>query len=106
MTLKEFRMDTAYVIENFLIRGSEPKIHSESSEYLEMCEAYVMLAESMPYQEVLRDLREYDNSHPKMDEIKFVRDLQSKYNQTEENVLTRIRFVRKLSKINWIGNNI
>ena len=106
MTLKDFKYDTAWVIESFLIRGEEPGIRSDSSEYLELCQAYVMLAQSMPYKEILKALKEYDNSHLKIDEIKFVRGLQEKYNQTEENVLTRIRFVRKLSQLNWAGNNI
>ena len=34
-----------------------------------------------------------------MDEIEFVRDLQKKFNQTEEDVLKRIRYVRRVKKI-------
>jgi hypothetical protein len=106
MDLSKVAYDTAWVIDSFLLKGQEPTIHSENEEYLKACREYIVLAKSMPYQEILLALREYDSTHPKPDEIKFVRNLQEKYNQTEKNVLMRIKYVRRLSKLNWVGNNI
>ena len=53
----------------------------------------------MPYVPMRDALKKYDESSPKKDEIKFVRGLQDEFNQTEEDVLKRIRHVRKFIKI-------
>ena len=59
---------------------------------------YMAAACIMPYEDILRELKLYDASHPKMDEIKFVRNLQNKYDQSETAILRRIREVRKISR--------
>lgn len=59
---------------------------------------YTAAAYIMPYEDILTELNAYDVSRPKMDEIKFVRNLRSKYNQSETATLRRIREVRKISK--------
>ena len=53
----------------------------------------------MPYVPMRDALKKYDESSPKKDEIKFVRGLQDEFNQTEEDVLKRIRHVRKVSEL-------
>lgn len=59
-------------------------------------EAYIM-----PYSQILQALQEYDDSVPKMDELKFVRGLQKRYEQSETAVIRRIREVRSLKKYGY-----
>lgn len=55
----------------------------------------------MPYSQILQALQEYDESVPKMDELKFVRGLQKRYEQSETAVIRRIREVRSLKKYGY-----
>lgn len=59
---------------------------------------YLTAAYVMPYEEICEALAIYDNSHPKMDEIKFIGSLRKKYDQSETAVVRRIREVRRLKK--------
>lgn len=105
MNSAKINLDTAWVLESFLLKGKDPKIHSDREDYLKACNEYVVLAKAMPYQEMCETLKEYDNSNPKMDELKLLKTLMEKYDQTKENVLLRIKYVRKLSKLNLAENN-
>ncbi|MDE5889019.1 MAG: hypothetical protein K2H20_03265, partial [Bacilli bacterium] len=64
---------------------------------------YLMDAFVMPFQEVKIALIKYDSSHPKMDELAFLADLQSRFYQTPFDMLRRVRQVRRLMK--YIAKN-
>ena len=59
---------------------------------------YFNVACIIPLNELQQDLEKYDNSSPKMDELKFVEDLMKKYNVSKEIIKFRIRQVRKINK--------
>ena len=59
---------------------------------------YLKLAIKMPLDEISELLNLYDNSSPKMDEVKFIVNLQNKYAEPRENVIKRIRQVRHITK--------
>lgn len=59
---------------------------------------YLTAAYVMPYEKMLAELELYDSSKPKMDELKFIHDLQKKYEQEDDAVVRRIREVRRLEK--------
>ena len=56
------------------------------------------LAFIMPLGEMTKVIREYDESSPKMDELKFVSDLAKKYNVERGQVITRIQHVRRINE--------
>ena len=56
------------------------------------------LAIVMPKKEIEIALEEYDNSHPKMDAIKFASDLAKKYKVKKEDVILRIQYVRRINR--------
>lgn len=68
---------------------------------------YLVDAYVMPFQEIKLAVIRYDSSHPKMDELAFISDLQSRYYMTPFDILRRIREVRRimtfLSKHPWIN---
>lgn len=64
---------------------------------------YLVDAFFMPYQEVRTALVRYDNSHPKMDELIFLADLQSRFSQNSNDVLRRIREVRRI--VRYLSKN-
>lgn len=76
-----------------------PNVNCANEEHRQACLEYQRLANAMPYELMKDALQEYDNSHPKMDEIKFVRDIQKRFAQNESDVLTRIRHIRKFMKL-------
>ena len=55
------------------------------------------LAFVMPLGEMTKAIREYDESSPKMDELKFVKELAEKYNVKKGQVITRIQHVRRIN---------
>lgn len=57
---------------------------------------YLTAAAIMNIEDIQKDLKEYDESRPKKDEILFVQDLKKKYDQSQEAVLRRIREARIL----------
>ncbi len=67
---------------------------------------YLMDAFEMPFYEVKRAIIRYDSSHPKMDELRFLADLQKRFCKIPFDLIRRIRQVRKmmlyLSKNTWV----
>lgn len=59
---------------------------------------YMAAAYIMPSEQIREELYNYDRTIPKMDEIVFIRTLQTRYEQNETAVIRRIREVRKLIK--------
>lgn len=60
---------------------------------------YLAAAYAMPCNEIYMALKGYDDSHPKPDEVLFIKNLSEKYNQTEDAVFRRISEVRHIQKI-------
>lgn len=59
---------------------------------------YKAAAYIMSWDKMTKELYAYDNQKPKMDELKFLRNMQEKYEQSEEMVIRRIREVRRMNK--------
>jgi hypothetical protein len=87
------------IFEKFATADYVPNVKCQNEVHRQACLEYQRLANAMPYVQMRDALKKYDESSPKMDEIKFVRDLQNEFNQTEEDVLKRIRHVRQFTKI-------
>ena len=59
---------------------------------------YYTAAYIMPYDEIVEAIKKYDSSNPKMDELKFLRELELKYEQSRVAVIRRIiEFIRLYS---------
>jgi len=72
----------------------------EESEVLTIEEwEYFNLACIIPFEKIQIELNKYDNSSPKMDEIKFIDDLSKNYNVNRNVIKTRIKQVRKINKV-------
>ena len=56
------------------------------------------LAIAMPQAEIDSAITEYDQTSPKMDELLFVKNLQTKYNASRGDVIQRIQHVRRIRK--------
>ena len=56
------------------------------------------LAHTMPFKAIQTAIEEYDNSHPKMDELQFVSDLCKRYSARRIDVIDRIQYVRRILK--------
>ena len=87
------------IFEQFATADYVPNVKCENEVHRQACLEYQRLANAMPYELMRTALQEYDNSHPKMDEIKFVHDIQKRFAQSESDVLTRIYHVRKFMKL-------
>lgn len=59
---------------------------------------YLNYVSSIPFLEIERDLIRYDNSSPKLDELKFVANLMDKYSVDRATIITRIRQIRRINK--------
>ena len=57
---------------------------------------YLEFSIKMPTSEVKIFLEFYDNSSPKYDELKFISLLMTKYSESRENIVKRIRQVRNI----------
>ena len=57
---------------------------------------YLEFSIKMPTSEVKIFLEFYDNSSPKYDELKFISLLMTKYSESRENIVKRIRQVRNV----------
>lgn len=99
MDYKKVTPEEMLIFEKFASVKKQPKVNCKNDEHRQACLEYQHLALAMPYAEIHAALKQYDNSSPKMDEIKFIRDLQNKYHKSEQDVLKRIRYVRQVSKI-------
>ena len=94
------------IFERFATADYVPNVRCENEIHRQACLEYQRLANAMPYVPMHDALVMYDESSPKMDEIEFVRDLQKKFKQTEEDVLKRIRHVRKFSELLTLKTNV
>lgn len=99
MDFKKIKPEEMLIFEKFALEKKKPNVRCENEEHRQACLEYQRLALAMPYTEINAALKQYDKSRPKMDEIKLIRNLQNKYNQSEQDVLKRIRYVRQVSKI-------
>lgn len=63
----------------------------EESEYL--YEAYLM-----PIEEISKEIKRYDSSSPRLDELKFVNDLCKRYNVDRRTIVKRIQNVRTVNR--------
>jgi len=75
------------------------KISTEYDEQLSLEDwEYFDFACMLPIEEIMKELNNYDNSHPKLDELKFVNSLTIKYNVSKYEIIRRIKDVRKINK--------
>lgn len=75
------------------------KITLEEHEILSLEEyGYFIRACLIPLEDIKKEIKKYDSSSPKMDEIKFIDDLSKKYNVGIFMVMRRIRDLRKIQK--------
>lgn len=74
------------------IKGKTSSIEEQNINYLTA--AYIM-----PYHEIVEQYNTFKTSKPRMDELKFVRNLMKKYEQSETAVIRRISEVHHLQKI-------
>lgn len=63
----------------------------EESEYL--YEVYLM-----PIEEISKEIKRYDSSIPKLDELKFVNELCKRYNVDRKAIIKRIQNVRRINR--------
>ena len=63
----------------------------EESEYL--YEVYLM-----PIEEISKEIKRYDSSHPRLDGVKFVDNLKERYHVDRETIVKRIQNVRKINR--------
>ena len=76
------------------------KIVIEEQEYLTLSDwEYFNVACIIPFEEIEQQLNKYDTSTPKMDEVKFIEDLQNYYNVSKNIIINRIKNVRKINKV-------
>ena len=52
----------------------------------------------MPLDEISEFIELYDNSRPRIDELKFVSDLCAKYNTDSKTLTKRVREVRRINR--------
>lgn len=78
-------------IEEMLKKNKNLDLYSDEFEYF-------MLARRMPIEEIKEFINLYDNSRPKYDELRFIRILKTRYNETDKNIIKRIQQVRKIIK--------
>lgn len=101
---EKLRIEEMIRLEFFAQNNIQPDIKADTEIHKVACKKYLDLATAMPYKDIHNLLIQYDILTPKMDEIKFVSNIQKKYNQTRSNVLLRIRAVRKLMKYGYLGD--
>ena len=53
----------------------------------------------MPLVEIKGELKGYDESAPKIDELQFIHRLRKKYGQSRKVVIRRIQEVRKINQV-------
>lgn len=59
----------------------------------------------LPFDEINEELIKYDESSPKMDELRFVNTLSRKYNVDVDTIISRIKEIRQIIKIEKKRNN-
>lgn len=76
-------------------------IKHQKRDHEEQITDYKTAAYIMPSEELIKEIRKYDSTHPKMDEIEFLNSLKKKYSQNDIAIFRRIREVRMLDKNNY-----
>ena len=99
MDYSKLTLTEIMIFEKFATADYVPNVNCKNEIHRQACLEYQRLANAMPYVPMRDALVMYDESSPKMDEVEFVRDLQEEFNQTEADVLKRIRHVRQFIKI-------
>jgi len=59
---------------------------------------YILEAYQIPIEEISKEIKRYDSSRPKLDEIKFVNELCKKYDVDRKTIIQRIQNVRRISR--------
>ena len=76
------------------------KMNSEKEECLSYSDwQYFNKACFLPFDEIESELIKYDKSSPKMDELRFVNDLSKKYNVDIETIISRIKEIRQIVRL-------
>lgn len=88
-TINTIKISRMIEIEEMISLGQNASLINEEREYLEF-------AIRMPFSEMKTFIEFYDSSHPKLDEIKFISILKTRYKESQENVIKRIRQVRRI----------
>ena len=94
-----FIFDVGYdkKVEKTYTRKRKGKTNSDEEQRIN----YKTAAYIMKYDEIYSKIEEYDNSRPKLDELKFILNLQKDYEQDEETVFRRIKEVRRLKRAGY-----
>lgn len=81
------------------VQGSfERKVRGKTQDAHEQEINYMTASYSMPFAQIKEDIRRYNNSVPRADELVFIRDLCERYGQERESVLRRIREVKRIDR--------
>ena len=91
MKKEKITVEKMYELENLRFANNLIELNEVELKYFD-------LAIKLPKEEINEYLNLYDNSSPKLDELKFIVMLQNKYNESRENIIKRIRQVRLLTK--------
>lgn len=79
-----------------MIELEEKLVREECQNIKEM--KYMFRARIMPFAQIKKAIRDYNNSTSKVDELVFVRDLCERYDQSRKSVLRRIHEVNRIDK--------
>lgn len=79
-------------VKRVFARKRTGKTDTEDEQYVN----YLTSSAIMRYRDMKKYIEEYDNSHPKMDELKFVNTICDRYGQDRVAVIRKIAEVRKL----------
>lgn len=86
-------------IGNIVTKEYTRKVKGKTGTIEEQNTNYLAAAILIPINSILSDLKYYDDNRRTIDEIKFVHDLMSKYNQSRTAIFRRIKEARELSLI-------
>ena len=73
------------------ISKNETFLTDKSHEFI-----YWIMTIQMPFEEIKKDIMDYDNPSLTMDELDFISYLRIKYEQPEDKIILRIKQVRKI----------
>lgn len=83
---------------NYVEKTFERRIKGKTNSQHEQEINYLAAAYSMPYDQMLKAIKEFNESTPKADELLFVSDLCKKYGQSRVSVLRRVREVKRIAR--------
>lgn len=76
------------------------EIFAKEGKYLNILdEEYLTYAYIMPIEEIEKEIERYDNSKPKLDELKFISELVTLYNVEKYKVIRRIQEIRMINRV-------